>query len=156
MSLKIGDKAPEFSLYDADRKLRSLSEFLGKKTVLAFYPGAFTGVCAKEMCSFRDSLAALNTMNAQVIGISIDSPFANKAFADQNKLGFPLLSDLHREVSNRYAGTYAAFAGVPGYNASVRSVFVLDAAGTVRFLWATENPGTEPDYEAVRNAVASL
>jgi peroxiredoxin len=156
MNLKIGDKAPGFSLYDTDRKVRSLSEFQGKKTVLAFYPGAFTGVCQKEMCSFRDSLAALNGLNAQVVGISVDSPFANKAFAEQNKLGYPLLSDVNREVTGKYAGVYKDFAGVAGYSAAIRSVFVLDAAGVVRFIWATENPGTEPDYEAVKKAVASI
>jgi peroxiredoxin len=93
MPLKVGDKAIEFTLLDTEKKPRSLKEFLGKKTVLLFYPGAFTGTCTKEMCTIRDSIAAFNSVKAQVIGISVDSPFANKGFANQNKLTFPLLSD---------------------------------------------------------------
>ncbi|MRR39037.1 redoxin domain-containing protein, partial [bacterium] len=106
MALTVGSKAPAFTLVDTERKPRSLDEFLGKKTVLVFYPGAFTGVCTKEMCSFRDSLAAFNSMNAQVVGISVDSPFANKAFADVNKITYPLLSDYTKSVSASYTGLY--------------------------------------------------
>ncbi len=156
MAIKVGDKAPDFTLFDADRKQRSLKEFFGKKTVLAFFPGAFTGVCTKEMCTLRDSLSALSGMNAQVIAISVDSPFANKAFVDQNKLGFPILSDHNREVSMKYVGVYNDFAGVPGYTAAKRSVFVLDGNGTVKYAWVTENPGAEPNYDEVKKAVSSL
>ena len=105
MAIAVGAKAPDFTLYDTEKKERKLSEFLGKKTILAFYPGAFTGVCTKEMCQFRDSLANFNTMNAQVVGISVDSPFANKGFADANKLTFPLLSDFTRAVSTQWLPT---------------------------------------------------
>ena len=156
MALKVGDKAPEFTLYDTERKSRNLREFLGKKTVLAFYPGAFTGVCTKEFCSFRDSLSSLNTLNGQVVGISVDSPFANKAFADQNKLVFPLLSDYTREVSNKYCGLQVDFAGISGYNTAKRSVFVLDAQGSVRYSWVTDNPGVEPPYDEIKNALGSF
>ncbi len=156
MALKVGDKAPDFTMYDVERKPRSLKEFLGKKLVVAFYPGAFTGVCTKEMCTFRDSLAALNTVNAQVIAASTDSPFANKAFADQNRLNFTVLSDISREASKMYGGLYEGFGGVPGYQAAKRSVFVLDPSGTVRYAWITDNPGVEPNYDEVRKAVNSL
>ncbi len=156
MAIKVGDKAPDFALFDTERKQRSLKEFLGKKTVLAFFPGAFTGVCTKEMCTLRDSLSALSGMNAQVIAISVDSPFANKGFVDQNKLGFPILSDHNREVSMKYVGVYNDFAGVPGYAAAKRSVFVLDGNGTVKYAWVTENPGAEPNYDEVKKAVSSF
>jgi len=156
MALKVGDKAPDFKLFDTERKERTLGEFLGKKTVLAFYPGAFTGACTKEMCAFRDSLASLGDLNAQVVGISVDAPAANKAFADHNKLGFPLLSDHTREVSKKYGGLYESFAGITGYSASKRSVFVLDAKGTVKYTWITESPGTEPDYDEVKKALSSF
>ena len=156
MALKVGDKAPDFTMYDFDKKPRSLKEFLGKKLVIAFYPGAFTGTCTKEMCTFRDSLAALNTMNAQVIAASTDSPFANKAFADQNRLNFTVLSDILKETSKKYTGLYDAFAGIPGYLAAKRSVFVLDASGTVKYAWISDNPGVEPNYDEVRNAVNSF
>jgi peroxiredoxin len=156
MPLTVGSKAPAFTLFDTERKQRSLSEFLGKKTVLAFYPGAFTGVCTNEMCAIRDSLAALNALNAQVVGISVDSPFANKVFSEHNKLGFPLLSDFNRAVSKEYAGLYDGFAGITGYTAAKRSIFVLDAAGTVKYAWISEAPGTEPNYDEVKKAVASF
>lgn len=156
MALKVGDKAPDFSLMDADRKERTLKEFLGKKTVIAFFPGAFTGVCTKEMCAFRDSLAQLNAVQAQVVAISVDSPFANKAFADQNKLSFPILSDHSRSVAKQYVGVYEDFAGVKGYTAAKRSVFLLDAQGVVKYCWVTEAPGTEPPYDEVQKAAAAI
>ena len=141
MALKVGDKAPDFKLVDTDKKEHTLTEFLGKKTVVVFYPGAFTGVCTKEMCTFRDSLTNFSSMNAQIVGISVDSPFANKGFAAANNFTFPLLSDYTRTVSQQYGGLYDAFAGLPGLIASKRSVFVLDANGVVKYVWITENPG---------------
>jgi len=99
MALAIGSKAPQFKLFDTDRKEVSLVDFAGKKLVLVFYPGAFTGVCTKELCSFRDSLADYNTLNAQVLAISVDGPFANKAFKDQNNLTFPVVSDYTKHIA---------------------------------------------------------
>ncbi|HUI66574.1 MAG TPA: peroxiredoxin [Bacteroidota bacterium] len=156
MSLQKGDKAPDFTLYDTERKQRSLREFLGKKTVLAFYPGAFTGVCTKEFCTFRDSLAALGSLNAQVVGISVDSPFANKSFAEQNRLNITLLSDFSRETILKYAGLNEDFAGLKGYTAAKRAVFVLDAKGVVHYIWVSDNPGVEPPYDEVKSALASF
>jgi len=155
MPLKTGDKAPQFTLTDTERKERSLGEFLGKKTVLAFYPGAFTGVCTKELCTFRDSLSKLNSLDAQVVGVSVDSPFSNKAFASANGLTFPLLSDYTRVVSKAYAGVHDDFAGLKGYTASKRAVFVLDKSGIVKYTWISENPGVEPPYEEITQAVAA-
>ena len=156
MALKKGDRAPAFTLYDTEKKSRSLSEFLGKKTVLVFYPGAFTGVCTKEMCTFRDSLSSFGSLNAQVVGISIDSPFANKAFGQQNKLTFPLLSDFSREVSKSYGGLQEDFAGLKSYTTSKRAVFVLDSGGIVQYAWITDNPGVEPPYPEIEKALSSL
>lgn len=156
MPLTVGSTAPDFTLVDTEKKPRTLKEFLGKKTVIVFYPGAFTGVCTKEMCAFRDSLAEMGTLNAQVVGISVDSPFANKAFAEQNRIGYPLLSDLTHEVSKQYCGLYDSFAMVPGYKASKRSVFVLDPKGTVKYAWISENPGAEPPYADVKAALAGF
>ncbi len=156
MALTVGAKAPNFTLLDTDRKERSLAEFLGKKTVVAFFPGAFTGVCTKEMCTFRDSLADLARVNAQVVAISVDSPFSNKAFSDANKLTFPVLSDYTRATSNDYCGVYVDFAGMKGYTASKRAVFVLDAQGTVKYAWISEAPGNEPPYDEVNKALASF
>jgi peroxiredoxin len=156
MPLQVGEKAPDFTLYDVERKPRTLKEFLGKKLVLVFYPGAFTGVCTKEVCAFRDSLATLNNFNAQVVAISTDSPFANKAFVDQNRLTYPVLSDVTKETSKAYAGLYDGFAGIPGLAAAKRSVFILDASGTVKYVWITDNPGVEPNYEDVSKAAGAF
>jgi peroxiredoxin len=156
MALSVGAKAPNFTLYDTDKKARSLSEFLGKKTVLAFFPGAFTGTCTKEMCAFRDSLSALNALNAQVVAVSVDSPFANKAFADHNKLTFPILSDFTRDVIKKYCGLQEDFAGLKGYAPSKRAVFILDGAGNVKYAWISENPGVEPNYDEVKKALGSF
>ncbi len=156
MAVEIGKKAPDFKLYDTDKKERSLSEFAGKKVVLAFYPGAFTGVCTKEMCNFRDSLSKFNNVNAQVIGISVDPPFSNKAFADQNKLTFPILSDFNRQAVKAYDAYHENFAGLNGYTAAKRSVFVVDKEGTVRYKWVSDVPGVEPNYEEVMKAVESI
>ncbi len=156
MPLKVGDKAPEFTLMDTDRKPRSLREFLGKKVVLAFYPGAFTSVCTREMCTFRDSLSKLSGLNAQVVAISVDSPFANKVFAEQNKLNFPVLCDYKREVSKQYSGVYENFAGLEGYSASKRSVFVLDKNSIVKYSWVSEDPGKEPNYDEVTKVLSTF
>jgi peroxiredoxin len=149
MALNVGSKAPEFTLFDNEKKSRSLTEFRGKNVVIAFFPGAFTGVCTKELCTFRDAMSNFNNLNAQVIGISVDSPFANKAFATQNNLEFPLLSDYTREVSIQYGGVYEDFAGMKGYSASKRAVFIIDPNGSVKYAWISENPGVEPEYDTI-------
>ena len=156
MPLQIGSKAPAFTLYDTDKNQRTLAEFLGKKVVLTFFPGAFTGTCTNEMCAFRDSLSNFEGMNARVVAISVDSPFANKAFKEANKLAFPILCDVTHQVSLAYCGLYDSFAKIPGYKAAKRSVFVLDAQGTVKYVWITEEPGVEPNYDEVKKAVSSF
>ena len=156
MTVTVGNKAPDFTLFDTDKKVRTLKEFLGKKTVLAFYPGAFTGVCTKELCALRDSMTQFNELNAQVVGISVDAPFANKAFAAQNNLQFPILSDFTRATIQAYGIVHDDFSGLTGYSASKRSVFVLDKDGVVRYAWVSDNPGVEPNYEEVTKALASI
>jgi glutaredoxin-dependent peroxiredoxin len=153
MPLKVGEKAPDFTLYDTDKKEINLYDQLTKKTVLVFYPGAFTGVCTKEMCSFRDILSKFNDLGAQVIGISVDAPAANKGFQTVNNLRFPLLSDFTREVAQKYGGIYQDFGGIKGYTAAKRAVYVLDKDGTVTYVWITDDPGTEPDYAEVQKAL---
>lgn len=156
MAIKVGDKAPDFTLKDTNRTDRPLKEFAGKKTVLAFFPGAFTGVCTKELCTFRDSLSKLNDLKAQVVAICVDSPFANKAFSDANSLTFPVLSDYNRETIKKYGIVLNDFAGMKGYAAAFRSVFVLNNSGVVRYSWISENPGIEPPYDEVMKALSSI
>lgn len=154
MALTVGQKAPGFTLPDTFRKLVSLSDFAGKKVVVFFYPGAFTAVCEKEMCTIRDAMADFDGNGAVVLGISVDAPAANKAFADKNGLKFPLLSDYTRYVSAQYCGLVNNFAGLIGLTASNRAAFVIDAAGTVSYAWVSENPGVEPPYDEVKKALA--
>ena len=143
----------DFQLPDQDRKQRSLKEFQGKKIVLAFFPGAFTGVCTKEMCTFRDSLASLP---GEVVAVSVNDPFTNKAFTDTNKLQFPILSDYMRETIKKLNIFHSDFAGLKGYTAAKRSVFVLDPTSAVRYKWISEDPGKEPNYDEVKSALAKL
>jgi glutaredoxin-dependent peroxiredoxin len=155
MSVAVGAKAPQFTLVDTTKTPRStLSESSGKKIVLLFYPGAFTGVCDKEMCNFRDSMSAYNGLNAQVIGISVDGPWANKAFADHYKLNFPLLSDFDRTVIKQYGIVFEGLGGVKGYIVAKRAVFVIDEKGIVKYGWVSDTPGVEPPYDEVKKAVA--
>jgi len=133
-----------------------LTDFLGKKTVLAFFPGAFTSVCTKEMCTFMDSMQVLNSLNAQVVGISVNDPFTNKAFAEANRLQFPILSDYTRDTIRKFSVFHEDFAGLKGYVAAKRSVFVLDSNGTVRYRWVSEDPGKQPDYEEVKKVLAEI
>ncbi|MBC7097509.1 peroxiredoxin [Candidatus Bipolaricaulota bacterium] len=154
--LKQSEKAPDFRLPDTELKLRSLGEFLGQKVVLAFYPGAFTSVCQKELCSFRDMLARLESLEAQVVGISVDSPFANRAFAEVNRLPFPLLSDFGGKVARQYGGVHEDFLGIPGYTVAKRAVFVLDPGGMVNYAWVSDDPGVEPPYGEIEEALARI
>ena len=156
MSVAVGSPAPNFDLFDNARQRVSLAAQSGKTVVLAFFPAAFTAVCEKELCSFRDSLAALNGLNATVLGVSVDAPFANKAFADKNGLTFPLLSDYAREAVRAYGVAHDDFAGLPGYTAAKRSVFVIDPEGVVRYTWVAPNPGVEPNYDEVKAAVSQI
>lgn len=156
MSIEVGQKPPDFQLPDQDKKQRALKDFLGKKSVLAFFPGAFTSVCTKEMCTFRDSMQALNSLSAQVVGISVNDPWTNKAFAEANKLQFPILSDYTRETVKKFNVFHEDFAGLKGYTVAKRSVFVLDGKGVVRYRWITEDPGKQPNYDEIKDALAKI
>ena len=156
MPVDVGQAAPDFSLYDTDRQQRTLSEFKGLNVVIAFFPGAFTGVCTTEMCTLRDSLSQFNSMNAQVIGISVDGAMVQKAFSDQNNLGFTVLSDFQRQAVSLYDVSLPNFAGMDGYVAAQRSVFVVDKEGIVKYKWVADSPGNEPNYEEIQRAVGQL
>jgi len=156
LSVEVGQKMLDFQLPDQDRKLRSLKEFEGKKVVLAFFPGAFTGPCTKEMCTFRDSIGSMQGLPGQVVAVSVNDPFTNKAFADANRLQFPILSDYNRETIKKLNIFHNDFVGLKGYTVAKRSVFVLDPTGTVRYSWISEEPAKEPNYEEVKSALAKL
>jgi peroxiredoxin len=148
--VKIGEKLPEVTLFDTGLKKKSLNEYKGRKLVLAFFPGAFTGVCKKEMCTLRDDIAKLEKFEAQVVGVSVNDPFTLKGFSEDNALNFPLLSDYARDAVKAFGVEMKDFAGMKGYTAAKRSVFVADGEGTIKWVWVTEDPGVEPDYAEIQ------
>ncbi len=154
--IQVGDEAPDFTLPDTERKPRSLKEFLTGKTVLAFFVGAFTSVCTKEMCAFRDSMARLIDLKAQIVGIAVTDPFSNKAFAEKNRLTFPILSDYKREVIRAYGIELPNFAGLPGYTTAKRAIFILDKDAIVRYIWITDDPTVEPNYSEIEAFLAKM
>ncbi len=156
MAADVGQKAPQFTLVNTDLKTVSLSGFSGKNVVLAFYPAAFSGPCQKEMCTFRDALNDFTSANTAVLGVSVDSPFANKEFAAKNGLTFPLLSDITRDVIKQYDVVFNDLAGVKGFTVAKRAVFVIDRQGVIRYKWVAPEPKVEPNYAEVTAAVKKL
>ncbi|MGB1277918.1 MAG: redoxin domain-containing protein [Nannocystaceae bacterium] len=154
--LETGNLAPDFTLPNTAREAVTLSGLRGKTVVVAFFPAAFTGVCEKELCTFRDNLDSLNSVNATVLGICVDAPFSNAAFAKQNNLNFPILSDYARTATAAYDVAHDDFAGMTGYTAAKRSVFVVDGEGKLAYTWVAPNPGVEPNYDEVKAVVAKL
>ena len=154
MSVDVGSKAPDFTLTNQDRQPVTLSGQRGKPVVLAFFPAAFSSVCTKELCTFRDSMAKLGQAKAEVYGISVDTFFTLKAFQDHEKLTFPLLSDFNKQVIRDYGVFNEDMIGLKGI--AKRAVFVIDKDGIVRHREVLEDARNEPDYEKVFGALASL
>jgi len=151
MSL-LGQTAPDFTLFDNSKEATTLSDYRGGKVVLSFYPAAFTGVCEKQACGFRDAMAIFNDLNTTVFGISVDSPFANGAFAAKNQINYKLLSDFARATVEAYGIPFNNFAGMPGYVSANRAVFIVDESGKVIYEWIAPNLGAEPNYDEVKAA----
>jgi peroxiredoxin len=149
-----GAKAPDFTLMNQDREPVTLSSSRGRPVVLAFFPAAFSSVCTKELCTFRDGLSRLNQSKAQVFGISVDTFFALKAFQKDQQLTFPLLSDFNKQVIREYGVYNEDMVGLKGI--AKRAVFVVDKDGVVRHRQVLEDARNEPDYEKVFAAVAAL
>lgn len=159
MSLKVGDAAPDFTLKSHLLEDVQLSSFKGNKNVvILFFPLVGTAVCEKELCSTRDGMKDYEQLNAQVLAISVDSPFAQKLWADKHKFNFTLLSDFNKEVSKSYGSFFDVF--VPGkfdYNGvAKRSAFVVDKNGVIQYAEVLDNPGLEPDYSAIQACLAKL
>ena len=145
--VSVGDPAPDFTLMANDRNMVTLSDSIGNKVVLAFYPSAFTGVCTTEMCTLTDFMSDFDSLEAEVFGISVDSIFSNNEFSKINSIGFPLLSDINRVVTNSY-GVGIDFV-MPGFIAAQRSVFIINEDGKIGYCWIAENPGIEPNYQEI-------
>lgn len=153
---QVNDVAPLFELNNTNKEVISLSDHIGKPIVLAFFPGAYTGVCDTEMCSFRDNMDSFNNLNATVFGISVDSPWANGAFSKEYSLNFELLSDYNRDVIKQYDVTFEGLGGLEGYESSNRAVIIIDSEGVIKYKWVAENPGIEPNYDEVINTIKNL
>jgi len=154
MAVDVGSKAPDFTLTNQDRQPVKLSEQRGTPVVLAFFPAAFSSVCTKELCTFRDSMARLNQARAQVYGISVDTFFTLKAFREAQGLTFPLLSDFNKQAIRDYGVFNEDMIGLKGI--AKRAVFVIDKEGVVRHREVLDDARNEPNYDAVFTALASL
>jgi len=149
MAINVGDTAPNFELVDTELKMRTLDEFKGKKIVLSFIVAASSPVCEVELCTFRDSWNEISNLGAQVIAISNDGPFANKAFAEKNNYNFPLLGDYKSQTIRDYDVLMPHLLHVKDYNAAKRSVFIIDENGTIVYKWVSEDPLKEPNYQEI-------
>ncbi|MDR5710521.1 MAG: peroxiredoxin [Armatimonadota bacterium] len=154
--VRVGDQVPDVTLVSWDLQAVRLSSLLGQPLVLAFFPAAFTPICTREMCTFRDRLSAFEAPGARVVGISVDGPFALKAFAEQQGLNFLLLSDFNRETVRAFGIEDNGLMGGLLRGVAKRAVFVVDANGVVVYRWVSNDPRVEPDYEAVQQAVEGL
>jgi peroxiredoxin len=155
MAAEVGTKAPDFTLPNQDREPVTLSEQTKSgPVVLAFFPAAFSSVCTKEMCTLRDSIGELNKISARIFGVSVDTFFALKAWADAEKLNFPLLSDFNKEVITKYGVVNPDMIGLKGI--SKRAVFVIDKTGTIRHREVLDDARNEPDYGKLRQTLSNL
>ena len=158
MAISVGTKAPDFTLKSkqasgiVDVKL---SDNFGKKnTVLLFFPAAFTSVCTKEMCDITAGLDGYSSLNANVIAISVDTPFAQEAWAQKEKIAIPLASDLNKEVTRKYDVIFPMLAGIG--DTAARAAFVIDKSGTVQYSEQTPTPKDLPNFDKVKETLAKL
>jgi len=159
MPVNVGDKAPDFKLKNHLLDEVQLSSFQGKtNVVLLFFPLVNTSVCEKELCTMRDGISQYENLSAQVLAVSVDSPFAQKLWVEKNKFNFPLLSDFNKDVCQMYGAYYDVFA--PGKfdykGVAKRSAFVIDKNGIVLYSEVLERAGDEPNYNAIQEVLNKL
>ena len=155
MTVTIGSKAPDFSLFDSDKKNVTLSDFAGKNILLLFFPQAFTSTCTKELCAVRDDIGRYSNTNAQVIGISVDSVFTLKKYKEEQQYNFPLLSDFNKDISARYGSLYDEWI-LDMKGVSKRSAFIIDKHGILQYAEVLESAGDVPNFEAINEKLAAL
>ncbi|MFN3589084.1 MAG: redoxin domain-containing protein [Spirosomataceae bacterium] len=155
MALQIGDVAPNFTLIGSDTKEVSLSDYAGKNVVVLFFPLAFTGVCTTELCEMRDSLSTYSGLNAEILAISVDSPFTLAKFKEEQQLPFPLLSDFNKTTAEAYDCLYVDFVlGMKGV--AKRSAFVVDTKGVIQYAEVLESAGDLPDFAGIQAALKNI
>jgi peroxiredoxin len=155
MAIEKGQKAPDFTLFNSEKNKVSLTDYQGKNLVILFFPQAFTGVCTNELCSVRDNLNVYTGLNAEVVGISVDSIFTLAKFKDEQKYNFPLLSDFNKSVSQAYGAFYDEFV-FEMKGVSRRSAFVVDKEGVVQYAEVLESAGDLPNFEAIKDTLTGL
>jgi len=155
MQLKVGDKAPNFTLRNSDKKEVSLADHKGKSVVVLFFPLAFTGVCTEELCSVRDDMSSYESLGADILAISVDSLFSLDRFKAEQEYNFDLLSDFNKEVSRAYGALYDDFV-LEMKGVSKRAAFVIDGEGTICYAEVLENAGDVPNFGAVKKTLESL
>jgi peroxiredoxin len=155
MNIKVGQKAPDFSLFNTERKKVSLADFKGKNVLILFYPQAFSSTCTAELCTVRDDIARYNNANAEVLGISVDSVFTLKRYKEEQGYNFPLLSDFNKEVSAAYDSLYENWI-LEMKGVSKRSAFVVDREGIIQYVELVETKDGVPDFEAINKKLESL
>jgi peroxiredoxin len=155
MSITVGQKAIDFTLFNTDKKEVKLSDFLGKKVIIHFFPQAFTGVCTTQLCTMRDNLNYYTNLNAVVLGISVDSIFTLGKFKEEQNYNFDLLSDFNKEVSRSYGAIYEDWI-LNMKGVSKRSAFVIDSEGTVQYAEVLESAGDLPNFENIQEVVARI
>ncbi len=153
--LTTGQKAPDFTLFNSDKKEVSLADFQGKNLIVLFFPLAFTSVCTDELCEMRDNMATYANLNADVVAISVDSPFALGKYKEEQSLPFDLLSDFNKEVSTAYGSLYDTFM-MNMKGVSKRSAFVIDKDGTIQYAEVLENAGEIPNFQAIQETLSQL
>ena len=158
MAIPVGSKAPDFSLKSKQASgivdVKLSTNFGKKNTVLLFFPLAFTGVCTKEMCDVTSGLSAYSSLNAEVIGVSVDSPFAQEAWAQKEKIGITLASDLNKKVAEAYGTLLPDLMGLGAVSA--RAAFVIDRNGAVQYSEQTPTPKDLPNFNAIQETLAKL
>lgn len=155
MSLQIGDKAPSFSLKSSEKADVSLQDFAGKKLVILFFPAAYTSVCTAELCAIRDGLKEYQSLDAEVVAISVDSLFTLNQFKTDNGYNFTLLSDFNKEVCQAYGAYYEEFVfGMKGV--ARRAAFVVDGEGIIRYAEVLESAGDIPDFVEIKKSLSAI
>lgn len=155
MTIHKGQKAPDFTLFDSDTQKVSLSDYKGKNVVLLFFPFAFSGVCTQELCGMRDELKEYNHLNAEVIAISVDSPFTLARFKKEENYNFPLLSDFNKETAKSYGALYDEFL-FETRGVAKRSAFVIDKDGLIQYAEVLEDAHDLPDFNAIKARLQEL
>jgi peroxiredoxin len=155
MTLKKGDKAPDFRLFSTEKKEVSLADFKGKNLIIHFFPAAFTGTCTTQLCTLRDAITLYQNDKTDVIAISVDSLFALAKFKEDQKLNFTLLSDFNKGTSKDFGAWYSEFVfGMKGV--SKRAAFVIDKEGTIQYAEVLESAGDLPNFKAIDEVLTQL